>query len=216
MNCCCNRHKKINLMFKFKKISVFIFFVISTAFFVAILQPFGLSPDYENYEYFFQQARFDFSGELKGNRFEPGFMYAAGALVNFFTSNVLVYGIFVIISITIKLVYLKRFSYSKYFVYLACVFYVIKFFPLLELTQLRASLAIALLLVAFFYIKNDRRLLGAGVGVVAMLFHYSSFMLFPFLFLPRLNRKRSVIVALSIFSALYLTSHYGIGLAGKY
>lgn len=203
-------------MFKLKKINVFIFLVILVAFFIAIYQPFGLSPDYANYEYFFQQVRLDFSDELKYNRFEPGFMYATGALVNFFASDIWVYGSFVVIAITIKLVYLERFSYSRYFTYLTCALYMIKFFPLLELTQLRASLGISFLLAAFFYIQNNRKLLGAAVGVAAILFHYSSLMLLPFLFLPKLSRIKSIIVALSIFSILYLTSRYGIGLAGNY
>ena len=90
-------------MFKLKKTSVFIFFVIAIAFFVGFYQPFGRSPDYGNYEYFFQQVRWDFSNELSDNRFEPGFVYIAGVLAKFFTSDVCVYGVFVVISIAVKL-----------------------------------------------------------------------------------------------------------------
>ena len=207
--------KNINHMYKFKKVNLFIFFVIASAFFVAVLQPFGLSLDYANYQYFFQQIRLNFSGELKDNRFEPGFKYVAGIVVKLLTSDILVYGFFAVVSIAIKLIYLRRFTYARNFFYIACIFYMFKFFPLLELTQLRGSIAIAILLVAYYYIQNGKKIYGAGIGILAILFHYSTLMLLPFLFLPKLSRKMSIIIAVFIFSALYLTSQYGIGFASK-
>jgi len=201
---------------KFKKTNAALFILSISAFLIAVLQPFGYSPDYTNYEFFFQQVRIDFLGQLKESRFEPGFIYFSGWLAKIFTSDLLVYGLLVFLSIAVKLFFLKRFSNNAYYIYLACIFYAFKFFPLHELTQLRASLAVSVMMAALYFVQNEKKAVGVALCALAFSFHYSSGILFPFLFLPRLSRNMALGLALAVFSTLYLISHYAVDIASSY
>lgn len=206
---------KINF-FKIKKVNLVLSFFSIAAFWVAIAQPFGLSPDYLNYDFFFDQLRIDFLGQLQENRFEPGFSYVAGWLVKIFSSNAVVYGFLVLFAVTVKFICLAQYSREKFFVSIACVFYLIRFFPLLELTALRASLAIAFIFLALYYIANGKRFRGIIACGLAFANHYSSLIIAPFLFMPRLSRRTSVLIALIIYGCLYLFSRYAVGIAGNF
>lgn len=177
------------------------------AYLLSISQPFGVSPDYENYEIFFQGVRADFFGVAGEIRFEPGFVYLAGVLTNFFESDLIVYGILVFISIVLKLYFVRRVSYGC-FAFAALIFYIFKIFPLHELTQLRAALSVSFVLGACFLIWGGRRWQGVLMLVPAFFFHYSSLMVVPFLFLPRLERGKAFAFAFCIFLFLFFISQH--------
>lgn len=203
-------------MLNIKKTNVILFFLVLLAFLAAVLQPFGVSPDYRNYELYFQHVRSDFLSAAAEYRFEPGFAYATGALTTLFANDVLIYGVLVAVSMSVKVIYLKRFAYDRYCLYLAYAFYAFRFFPLHELTQLRASLATSFMFVACFYLWRRKWPLGAGACAIGTSFHYSSFMLLPFFFLPKLGRKTSLMFAALTFVSLYLGAHFLITLTGEY
>lgn len=190
------------------------------AFLIAVLQPLGVTPDYTNYEYFFQKMRGEFAGE--GNvRFEPGFVYASTLLATAFSSDLIVYGIFVVIAMLIKLIaiewtFVGTGQRRQYYFYLAIIFYVCKFFPLHELTQLRASLAISFVMIGACMVWNGQRWRGALAAVAAGLFHYSSLMVAPFYFLPRMSRRMALLLPLGLMLLLQFLSPLAIGVAQIY
>ena len=62
------------------------------AFYFAVAQPFGYSPDFKQYEFFFQEVR-QYASEIRSvNRFEPAFFYVSAALSKVIISDVLLYG----------------------------------------------------------------------------------------------------------------------------
>ena len=191
----------------FSRNLVIIFIISSFAFFIAAFQPFGLSPDYENYEIFFQDARDDFWGLADKTRFEPAFVYLTGVLVKALSVDVFVYGVMVFISVALKSYFIHRMSFG-YFALVALVFYLFKIFPLHELTQLRAALAAAFVMGACFFVWNGRPWHGLLMCVPAFLFHYSSLMLFPFLFMPRVEREKALVIPFCIFLLLFVIVQY--------
>jgi hypothetical protein len=197
------------------KFKIFFTFFLLLAFIIAATQPFGYSPDYTQYEFFFQQIRFDFLRIVQASRFEPGFSFLSGTLSWAFSSDIMVYSFLVAIAMFLKLIYTRKISFGIYF-YLAIIFYFSKFFILHELTQLRVALAISFIFASCFWLWNGMRWKGVIGCVCATSFHYSSLMLFPFLFAPKLNRTKSLAIALFIFIVLSLISHYVVDLAGKF
>lgn len=173
------------------------------ALFVSVVQPFGVSPDYENYEIFFQEVRDDFWGSTVESRFEPAFIYFSGSMVKILNSNVFVYGLMVFISIALKSYFVNKMS-AGYFVLVALVFYLFKIFPLHELTQLRAALAMIFVFGACFFVWNGRPWFGLFLCIPAFFFHYSSLMVFPFLFLPKIEKKLTI--GIPIFILIILIS----------
>lgn len=191
----------------FSRNLVIIFIISSFAFFIAAFQPFGLSPDYENYEIFFQDARDDFWGLADETRFEPAFVYLTGVLVKALNVDVFVYGVMVFISVALKSYFIHRMSLG-YFALVALVFYLFKIFPLHELTQLRAALAAAFVIGACFFVWSGRPWHGLLMCVPAFLFHYSSLMVFPFLFVPRVEREKALVIPFCIFLLLFVIVQY--------
>ena len=202
-------------MLSISKSKIFIILALFVAFFAAVTQPFGFSPDYTQYELFFREIRVDFLNVMRESRFEPGFSIAAAGISRLIGSDVLVYGIFVFSSMAYKLCYTRKMSSGSY-LYLAIIFYFFRFFPLHELNQLRAALAISLIFAACFYVWTARAWVGGAACVLAATFHYSSLIISPFLFLPKIGRLKSVILALSVFFALYLASNFAIEFAQKF
>ena len=205
-----------------KKLNAFIAFfpVVFVAFLVAALQPFGISPDFENYNSFFDTARQDFGFGID-TRFEPGFVFLAGVLSKVMSENVVVYGILVVLCLTIKLYVINRFSLpdrrkSGYYVFLAVAFYLFRFFPLHELTQLRAALSVAAIFLTLLFLWGGERLKAIGFVVVAATLHYSSLMITPLLFVSRLSRRTVIIVSIVGALLLYVASQAVVSVAGVY
>jgi hypothetical protein len=205
---------------KTTRTGIAIFLMLAIAFAVAVFQPMGLSPDYSNYEIFFQRVRRDFTF-ASGYRFEPGFGYAVGWLTRIFRSDLAVYGLLVVAALIVKLRYLRAFgtrdsASGRYFLYAACVLYFCKYFPLHELTQLRVSLAVAALLAGSFYLWRSQWIVGTMAAALATSFHYSSLMLAPFLYFPRMTRRQAVILAVVIFAVLHFASVLAVSVAEQY
>lgn len=184
------------------------------ALFIAIQQPFGYSPDYSQYESFFYNIKNYFDEASAENRFEPGFFYTSYVLIRFIPSEVVVYGVLAAVSVAIKLGYVVRFSQGRMYFW-AFAFFAFKFFPLHELTQLRASLAAAFLMAAFYYLVSGMKKRSIALCIVAVMFHYSALMVVPFMFMPQIGLKKLIPLAALLFIVLFLVSDYLIGLAGS-
>jgi hypothetical protein len=201
------------------KVFVVLSVIVVAAFAVAVLQPFGISPDYENYELFLDMARDDFKLGVD-SRFEPGFVFLTGLISQFMQENILIYGAFVVVSLGVKLFALEKFVVedrrARYYLYLAIGFYLLHFFPLHELTQLRAALAVAAIFVAVIYIWGAANLKGMAFVVAAALMHYSSLIMAPFLYLPRMSRRTAVISAVAVGTLLAAASNVMVSVAQIY
>lgn len=181
--------------------------IVAAMFFFAFLKFFEGSPDYIQYESFFELARFDLAQALE-RRFEPGFRYLSLLLANFFDSNEFVYALFVVFSICLKMRIIKLLSSGIWF-YIAAIFIVIRFSPLHEFTQIRASISIGLCFFVFYYFQIERnRSAAIFFSLIAVSFHYSSIIVLPFLYFPVLKRSQAVFLAIFIYFFLFLSSKF--------
>lgn len=202
-------------MFSVKKTTLVLLFVTAGVFLASIFQPFGLSPDYESYEDFFTLIRLDFKGVASETRFEPGFSFLAGFFAHFLSTNAVVFGALAAVSIALKIACFRKYSVNLFF-YVAVAFYIFKFVPLHELTQLRLSLASGFLIWAFYFLSFFgvswifMALAGASFAL-----HYSSLMVLPFLFLPKLGRVQVVLFSISLYLLVLLLSGLLIGIFEK-
>jgi len=179
---------------------------------ISMLQPFGYSPDYSQYDYFFSQLRLDHVYQIKESRFEAGFLYLSYFLTTFLQNNIQVYGFFVLLAIALKVHFGGKFS-AKNYVWIFLVFYFFKFFPLHELTQLRAAMAASFLVAVFYYLSAKRYLMALVFSGIAILFHNSAGLVLPFLLIPTsfLTRGRVAGMALIVYLGCYFVSDYLIG-----
>ena len=183
-----------------------IFLLSAGAFFISFLKPFGLSPDYSQYELFFGDLNADFAGTAISSRFEPGFVFISGVLIKFLGSDAAAYSVFVLLSIWVKLRWGLKDALGVYF-WIAVVFYFFKYFPLHELNQLRAALGAAAAVLAFSIKEDGKTKLAFYVCCAGVLFHYSVLIILPFLFLPRFDRRGVLLISLVVYAvcALFVT-----------
>lgn len=179
---------------------------------ISVLQPFGYSPDYPQYSYFFDQLRVDYLYQLKESRFEFGFLHLSYLLTLVFQENIHVYGFFVLIAIGLKVYFAGKFS-AKNYAWIFLTFYFFKFFPLHELTQLRAAMAASLLVVVFYYYSIERYWAALSFSLIAIAFHNSAGLVLPFFLVPMaaLTRGRIVIAAFGVYVSCYFISDYLVG-----
>ena len=149
---------------------------------VAYFQPFGLSPDYADYSIIFDLTRQVELQIFSASRFEPGFSAAALVFTFFFSTNVEVYTVFVFFCLLSKFIVINALSKSFYSFLLAGLVYLFCFFPLHELTQLRVACSTSCVFLAVLLISRNRIAFGSIPGMMAIVFHYSSVALIPFLY----------------------------------
>ncbi|SFQ11066.1 EpsG family protein [Geopseudomonas sagittaria] len=182
---------------------------------VAFYQPFGFSPDYFQYEYFFDTLRQDIPGTIETSRFEPAFKYLSSLLVLFFTSDVLVFSLIATIAFSIKLATLNKYA-CGYGLLIAITFYTFRILPLHELTQLRAALASSFIVVAFFLSCSDQRKKTFIFLLAASLFHFSTILVAPLILaltFKSLKNPRTLALAAAI---IYITSGLIISIGNQY
>lgn len=196
---------------------IYIAFALSAAaFWVSWTNYFGYSRDYENYEYFFNLLRYRFSSFFNTHRFEPAFAMIARLLVAFVQSNEMVYALFVAPAVFLKILLMGRWSKGYVFFALAVLLYFFRFFPLHELTQVRASSALVFIMFSLYYRVQNRFYMAAAFGMTAFLFHYSSALVVPFIFLPELKAKEVVLLGASLFFGIYIFSLQIVPIAATY
>jgi hypothetical protein len=199
-------------MMSFSRSKVLAVLVGGVAALIAMLQPFGYSPDYLQYDYFFDQLRLDYVYQLKESRFEIGFLHLSYLFTEIFQKNIHVYGAFVLVAMGFKVYFGGKFS-AKNYAWIFLFYYIFKFFPLHELTQLRAAMAASFLVVVFYCISNGRYWLSLAFSLVAVSFHNSAALVLPFFFLPAayLTRWRIVWAGLVLYVFCYFISDYLVG-----
>lgn len=172
---------------------------ITFAFLFAASRIFGNSLDYFEYDVFFDMARRENVNALFLSRFEPGFTIVAIFLTQLLTSNSIVYGWIVVATMLVKGWAIGVYSSSKQIFIIVAVFYFVRYFPLHELTQLRAACAIAFALWGAMAIWNGRFFAGFLICALAISFHISVIAVMPAFFLSPIKRWKVLFFALITF-----------------
>lgn len=168
-------------------------------FLLSITQILGVSRDYLNYDDFFNVVRTNGLNVLFESRFEPGFTILTIILTAGVSVNVVVYSLFVVIAMILKGWLIKVCSSSQKIFLVVAAFYLVRYFPLHELTQLRLALGIALILVGTIFLWEGEIYTGTAICVSALLFHMSVVAIIPALFLNLVKRWQVISIALVVF-----------------
>ncbi len=127
--------------------------------------------DYSDYVTFFMSG---------SERMEIGNVLLVWFL-SLFTKNVLFYfGTFALISISLRMLIIKK---TSPFIYSALMIYVSDVFILHDMIQIRCAIASSLLLWAVYYKFTGEKLLFFIIAFIAVLFHYSAIIIIPLYFL---------------------------------
>lgn len=149
-------------------------------FLLSVTHFFGASPDYIDYEGFFSLVRIDGFYDFERIRFEPGFSVASILLTELFSSDTLIYSLFVLFAMLLKGFAITKLSASKNIFLFVAVFYFFRYFSLHEYTQLRVACATSLTLFGFSLLATGENRRAGILGIsAATLFHYSSITIFP-------------------------------------
>jgi hypothetical protein len=168
-------------------------------FLLAITQTLGQSPDYSDYDIFLNLVRSERLNVIAVSRFEPGFSILAIFLTNLFTTNLIIYGWIVVAAMLFKGWAIAAYSSNKTIFFAVAVFYFSRYYPLHELTQLRAACAIALVLVGSIFIWKRSFLCSTVFFILSFLFHVSVPAIIPALLTTTPKRSRIIFIALAIF-----------------
>lgn len=203
------RETKINVRL------MFLFAAVLLSAFV-IFFPFGFSPDYFQYIYYFESIQANGLDYALGYRFEPGF-----ALLSFLLMKVIGYpaAVFAIISIFSSVFKLKLISRNAGVggFLLASILFFFKFFPLQDFNQLRAALSIGFAMLLFLNLSASV-LKQALIAAVAISFHYSSLFVLPFVYLSRYDFSMLKILLIGFLSFIIfkLSSIYVLDAFGQF
>ena len=185
---------------KFEKSKLFWIYLFGFIFFlIATFRPEGLDNDFLIYKDLFLNMKYE-SHEM----IEPTF-YVITKTINFFSSD---YRYFFLIyaglSVFIKLFAIRKIS-SFYF--LSLLIWLCNSFILHDMTQIRASVGAALMLVSIIPLVNNNRKGFFIMAFFAVLFHFSSLIILPFILLKtdKFNHK----IWLSLIPIAYIMIFLG-------
>lgn len=180
---------------------------VSFGFLLSVTQTFGESPDYSQYDDFINLVRSIGGDVFTGSRFEPGFSALVLILTTVFSSNVVVYSCIVAAVLFIKGTAILHCSVKFNIFFVVAFFYLVRYFPLHELTQLRAACGFAFLLVASILFFENKIIFGLLATAVALLFHMSSAVVIPGFFLVTTKRVNVIFIGIAIYFVAALATN---------
>ncbi len=189
--------------------------IVLVGFLLSVTQIFGQSPDYSDYSDFFDLVRSEGLEVLVVSRFEPGFSIFALVLTTLLTTNVVVYSCIVAGALILKGWVIRAYLSSRKLFIFVVAFYFVRYFPLHELTQLRAACAIALILVGAMVLWKGKLLSGILICALAVTFHMSSVAIIPALFLPSIKRWQVMSITFMVFVLIFIFSGLITGYLGN-
>ena len=178
--------------------------VAVAAFLLAYYRVLGESRDYGQYESFFQLVRSLGLTVFDLTRFEAGFVVMAAVLTKFVPSDITVYSLFVAFAMWLKAAAVYRVPTRAGIFFATILFYFVRYFPLYELTQLRAAMAAAFLIWALLLSSNGQRLYGLLACAIAVSFHFSAIAVVPFIFGAPTRRWLVVLIGVVVFGIAVL------------
>lgn len=175
---------------------------------IAYFELYGSSPDREQYNIFFDTLRLTGLSEISYIRFEAGFTAIAFNLVSsvWGLSNAGVYSVFVFFCLLTKGWVIAKHSKSAPIFFLIAAFYVARFFPLHELTQLRVACATSCLALTFHFRQEQKTIKSILFGLLSVTFHNSAFFAMAAIFLPNMSRNAMILGAAVFLIANYFLS----------
>lgn len=192
--------RKLALPYSFKRLDLYLILFFSfIGFLISVTHVLGESPDYSQYDYFLDLVRSEGLYILSSSRFEPMFSILSLGLTAIISSNVLVYSFIVAAAMFLKGSVIKKVTTSNKIFLIVALFYLIRYFPLHELTQLRVACAIALVLVGAKLLWSGRLLFGILICVLSVAFHMSAAAIIPALFVNTTKRWQVLFIAFSVF-----------------
>lgn len=201
----------------FKRLSVYLITLfVCLGFFLSVTQTFGESPDYSQYEDYLNLVRFDGINILTTSRFEAGYSILSLALTAFFTTNLVVYSSTVAAAMLLKGWVIKASVSSSRIFFIVAAFYFLRYFPLHELTQLRAACAIALILVGAIFLWEGSLRRGLFFCAAATLFQMSAAAIIPVLFITESKRSKVILIAFGVFVLTSVYSALATGYLASY
>lgn len=185
---------------------LFLIAIIILTYIAGYISPsYNLSRDYLHY--------LDSYNRINANievRFEPTFVILSKFVKRAFDQPIVLFVIYAIISLVIKLSAIKLMSTSFS---LSLIIFLGFSFMLHEMTQIRVGVASGLMLLGIHYLFHENRKMFLLMVLLAFLFHYTSLVMLVFL----LFDKNSVNVARSL---LFIVISYALAIAnigfGKY
>jgi hypothetical protein len=191
---------------------------IGACFLMVYLWPFGAPRDYEEYEAYFDSMReVGLLVTFRETRFEPGFAILAYAGSLAFRESLLAFAVLSSLFAGIKIAVLQSYAPHWWAATVATSFYLVRYLPIHEMTQLRASICAALLLATYGFVVAGRWRTAVVLGGAALLTHMSAVFVLPLMAL-RVTRRRYLPL---LFAVLFLSVLYGLprvaaGLAGTF
>ncbi|ETD90633.1 EpsG family protein [Rhodobacter capsulatus] len=178
--------------------------------YVAGYRPFGLGPDFPNYEFFYDRlGSGSFSDLTSQFRFEPGFLLAAQYAKVILQLDVMGFvAVLMFVSIAIKLYCFSGLKYPL----LAFLFYIFAWFPVHENTQIRAAFSISLMFLASLQVFKGRWAYFALLSCGAYFFHASSLIAAVVLLVSYfLSRFGSVFLSMAVVFASAILFYMFVG-----
>lgn len=182
----------------------------------SLAQPLGVPRDYAPYIASFDHARSEVWSQIffSQHSWEPGFMLVIFLLSKAIPDNVYVFLCIVLLASAFKLALLYSVSSAVGYA-LAMVLFLFKFFPLQDFNQLRGAIAIGFLMLVYYQWAMKQNLwLAVSLSICAVLFHYLSAALLPFLFLannPLVLRRLYVFgFGLLLFGLIATSEHFAL------
>ena len=183
-------------------------------YYASVTQYFGRSPDYENYDRFFNFVKDNTFYDVMNLRFEPLFLISTLIISLFIYSNLAIYTCFVLFCAILKINVILKYTKNNYSIILVLTLYLTRFIPLHELTQLRVACASALLLASAHSFWASRPFWGAFFVGLACGFHLSSIVLLPVLLLPKMERNGALLIGGFVYLIAYGLSGYAVQILG--
>jgi len=186
---------------RFERKQVILFSLVFTLItsIIAYSQIYGVSRDYIFYEEFFDSARVYLLDIIHMTRFEPAFVLTTLFFSVFFSSSIGIYTALVACSALMKgAVFFFHSEKWQIFLFVS-IYYLLRYFPLHELTQIRASLSIGFLMIGSIFLWQGYLKSSLVMFVFSALFHMSALVAIPLLLLRPTRRWITILLVVLIF-----------------
>lgn len=195
-----SRHRQMKLV-------LLLYFLLGLSILVGLRGQTGA--DSSNYMNFFVKSTtdlLDYDSSIK--RYSEEGFYLLSAVIKTFTDNYLLY--FIIIASITFFFYYKSIGYFSIFPLLSVAYYLARFMPFREMNQIRGALAIAIIIYSLKFLVSGKKCRYVIGCIVASLFHYSSVIVLPFVFLAhcRFTVKKTLTLIVLSFIAGYFIQTY--------
>lgn len=187
---------------RFNKLQNTIYLLLFLTFlYIAAFREPGVDRDYDAYRYWFEKLR---------DNVEYSFMYISEIIKKFGGTSIYLFITYAIIGVSTKFLVIKKVSVAPM---LSLVVYLGYLYPLQDLTQIRAGAAAGIILLAIYFLMNEKKWYAIFFVALAIFFHYSSFVIIPLLFLSRKKFNRLFFILAILISyggAVYLKTFLDI------